>query len=470
MTLESANATKAPFAPLIGNQRAEEIRTPKIRPQLVHHHEFRVRDLPEEKVGDAHFAGRSDEQIGITELRMIEELTEHFRRHVLGSDLSRPRHFHRAARRARDLRARAVTEGQIERQACVPPGRFDGSVQPAAGLLAQVIQLPGCHQRDIVFHQFGQFVREELIEQLRGLADATSKPIASATTGDLRIAFVCSGQGPQWWAMGRQLLAYCPEFREVIDSCGREFSRYGNWSLFEELSRSEETSRMQQTHIAQPSLFAIQVGLAAVCKSWGIKPAVIAGHSVGEIAAAYLAGALTFGDACAVAFHRGRTMDLASSRGAMLAVGLSVEEIRPKINGLENELAIAAINGPSSLTLSGSEAAINRLFDQLSAAGVFCRKLKVEYAFHSSQMDAVRDELLRSLSGIKPKANHTELISTVTGKAIDGRELTNEYWWKNVRCSVLFLSAMTELAAEPRPWQRIFWDLANCTISQTVKK
>ena len=258
--------------------------------------------------------------------------------------------------------------------------------------------------------------------------------------------------------MGRQLLTYCPAFREVIESCGREFSRYGDWSLLEELSRGEETSRMQQTHIAQPSLFAIQVGLAAVWKSWGIEPAVIVGHSVGEIAAAYISGALTFGDACAVGFHRGRTMDLASSRGAMLAVGLSLEEIQPYLarlerstantKGLENDVAIAAVNGPASLTLSGPQAAINSVFDQLNAAGVFCRKLKVEYAFHSSQMDPVRDELLRSLSGIKPKANHTELISTVTGKAIDGRELTGEYWWRNVRCSVLFADAMTELAVQ----------------------
>ena len=215
--------------------------------------------------------------------------------------------------------------------------------------------------------------------------------------------------------MARNLLMYCPAFREVIDSCGREFSRYGKWSLIEELSRSEETSRMQQTHIAQPSLFAIQVGLAAVWKSWGIEPSVVVGHSVGEIAAAYISGSLTFSDACAVAFHRGRTMDLASSRGAMLAVGLSADEIRPMLSDISDEVAIAAINGPSSITLSGAAPAIEQLFNQLTAANVFCRRLKVEYAFHSSHMDPVHDELMRSLGTIRPKANHTELISTVTG-------------------------------------------------------
>ena len=314
--------------------------------------------------------------------------------------------------------------------------------------------------------------RDELLAQLRDIADTKSDDQWSVTGEILKIAFVCSGQGPQWWGMGRNLLLYCPAFREVIDGCGREFARYGAWSLMEELSRSEESSRMQQTHFAQPSLFAIQVGLAAVWKSWGIEPSALIGHSVGEIAAAYIAGALTFSDACAVAFHRGRTMDLASSRGAMLAVGLSADEIRPMLKGIECDVAIAAINGPSSITLSGSEPAIASLFKQLNASSIFCRRLKVEYAFHSAQMDPVRDTLLRSLSSIKPKKNHTELISSVTGQSIDGRELDPEYWWRNVRCSVLFADAMRQLvgsdyrvAIELGPHPVLAYSIAECVQS-----
>ncbi len=168
--------------------------------------------------------------------------------------------------------------------------------------------------------------REELIAQLRKLGQsdiANTNPAAS----DLRIAFVCSGQGPQWWAMGRKLLTYCPAFREVVESCGREFARYSQWSLVEELMRSEATSRMQQTHIAQPSLFAIQVGLAAEWKSWGIEPTVVVGHSVGEIAAAYIAGHSPLAMRVCSCLSSRSNHGLASSRGAMLAVGLSVEEI-----------------------------------------------------------------------------------------------------------------------------------------------
>jgi acyl transferase domain-containing protein/NADPH-dependent curcumin reductase CurA/acyl carrier protein len=287
---------------------------------------------------------------------------------------------------------------------------------------------------------------EEWIEQLLHLADGKTKP-TNASPQSLNIAFVCSGQGPQWWAMGRNLLRYCPAFRDVIERCGHEFSKFGDWSLLEEFTRAESVSKMQRTHIAQPSIFALQVGLASVWSSWGIHPSLVVGHSVGEIAGAYIAGALTFEEACAVAFHRGRTMELATSRGAMLAAGLSPDELRRWVGDIEKEVSVAAVNGPASITVSGTNVAINRLFERLSNAKIFCRKLKVEYAFHSPQMDPVRDELLRSLRHLNPQPTHTELISTVTGQSIDGRDLDAEYWWQNVRQSVLFADAMRCLAS-----------------------
>lgn len=289
----------------------------------------------------------------------------------------------------------------------------------------------------------------EMIGELQSLANCTSEELdAAAGAADLAHgpAFICSGQGPQWWAMGRGLLKYSPAFRSVIKRCDAEFAKYGNWSLLHELTRSENDSRMQRTSIAQPSIFAIQVALAAVWESWGIRPAVVVGHSVGEIAAAYLSGGLSWEDAACVAFHRGRTMDLATSQGAMLAAGLAADEVPSWLEGIEDDVSLAAINGPSSVTISGAAKAIELLAKRLEDAGVFCRRLAVEYAFHSVQMEPVRDELLKSLRHIRPQATHTPLISTVTGGVLPGDALDAEYWWKNVRQAVRFSDAMTNLA------------------------
>ncbi len=291
--------------------------------------------------------------------------------------------------------------------------------------------------------------KTELTDALRNLAGSPE----STSTRDVgasnpQIAFVCSGQGPQWWAMGRRLLKYSPVFREVIRQCDTEMRQYAPWSLLEEMTRNEGDSRLQRTSIAQPAIFALQVALARVWAAWGIVPDIVVGHSVGEIAAAHLCGALDFEDACSVAFHRGRTMDLASSQGAMLSVGLSTEKILPWLDGLESQVSLAAINSPHSLTLSGEAHAIEELANQLEQHGVFCRRLQVEYAFHSPQMEPVRAALLSSLGHIQPRKPHTPLASTVTGKLIADEQLDAEYWWCNVRQPVRFQDAICALSEQ----------------------
>ncbi|MCA9126961.1 MAG: SDR family NAD(P)-dependent oxidoreductase [Planctomycetales bacterium] len=290
---------------------------------------------------------------------------------------------------------------------------------------------------------------EEMVGQLRTIAASNSEELdegLSATKLAHGPAFVCSGQGPQWWGMGRGLLKYSPAFRTVIKRCDHEFAKYGDWSLMTELMRTETQSRMQRTAIAQPSIFAVQIALAAVWESWGIKPTVVVGHSVGEIAAAYLSGALCFEDACRVAFYRGQTMDLASSHGAMLAAGLSPADVPQWLAGFESTASMAAINGPSSVTLSGEADTIELLAQRLEQQGVFCRRLAVEYAFHSPQMEPVCAELLRALSNVQPMKTSIPMISSVTGEEIDGTELDAEYWWQNVRQAVRFSDAMNSLA------------------------
>ncbi|TWU40627.1 type I polyketide synthase [Novipirellula artificiosorum] len=278
-------------------------------------------------------------------------------------------------------------------------------------------------------------------------ADASeTSSLISAAGRQHGILFVCCGQGPQHWRMGRRLYKAGGTFQTTIDRCNREFSKLASWSLITELLRDESESRLQETSIAQPALFAIQVALAAQWKDYGVGPSAVVGHSVGEIAAAYISGALSFEDACAVAVHRGRTMDLASSRGAMIAAGITADEARQLIRGHEHSLSLAAINGPQSVTISGDANAVEQVAMRVKSLGAFCRQLAVEYAFHSPQMDPVERELKRSLRGITALAPTLPMISTVTGNPIADALTDADYWWQNVRKGVLFCPAM-EIAA-----------------------
>jgi acyl transferase domain-containing protein/NADPH:quinone reductase-like Zn-dependent oxidoreductase/SAM-dependent methyltransferase/aryl carrier-like protein len=291
--------------------------------------------------------------------------------------------------------------------------------------------------------------KPELVESLESIAAGESHPMVSSSRAAARrrprLAFVCSGQGPQWWGMGRELLIAEPIFRDIIERCDSLVRALGDWSLLEELTREESSSRMDETAIAQPAIFAIQVALAALWKHWGVEPDAVVGHSVGEVAAAHLSGALAFEDALRVIFHRGRCMEFASARGKMLAVGLPEDEARKLLSGLEDEVALAAVNSPSSVSLSGAAGALAEITERLLARDTFHRFLKVNYAFHSPMMDATRKPLLEAISGIAPGPTKTPMYSTVTGALIEGMALGGEYWWSNVREPVRFQTAVERL-------------------------
>src|SRR5579884_2780128 len=279
--------------------------------------------------------------------------------------------------------------------------------------------------------------RKELAEQL---AAASSEPMTARQRP--RLAFVCSGQGPQWWAMGRQLLEQESIFRATLSRCDEIVRALGSWSLMEELTADEDRSRMAVTAISQPAIFALQAALADLWRSWGVQPEAVLGHSVGEVAAAYLAGVFTLEDAVRVIYQRGRCMELAPSRGRMLAAGIPPEEARQLIAPYGEHLSLAAVNSPVSVTLSGEARPLEEIARVLERRQVFCRFLQVQYAFHSAQMDPVRDELLASLRGIQPRPAKLPLFSTVQGRRIDGPEMGPEYWWLNVRQTVQFAPAV----------------------------
>lgn len=289
--------------------------------------------------------------------------------------------------------------------------------------------------------------REDLIEKLGAFLAGEARPGVSegqpvAGPGPV---FVFSGQGPQWWAMGRELLNEEHGFREKIAECDALLREFGGWSLIEELSRDESRSRLQQTEIAQPAIFALQVALATLWQEWGIRPAAAVGHSVGEVAAAHIAGVLTLREAARVIFHRGRCMEKAPERGRMLAAGLSWAQAQETIEPYADRISIAALNGPNSVALSGDGEALEAIAGTLEARGIFCRFLQVNYAFHSQQMDPVRDELLRSLGRVEVRPAELCLMSTVTGALATAAEFGGDYWWLNVRQPVLFATAIAVL-------------------------
>ena len=302
------------------------------------------------------------------------------------------------------------------------------------------------HRLSLVVHH-----REELVERLDAFLAGERRPgmlTGRRILGHMpKLVFVFSGQGPQWWGMGRELLEHEPVFRQTIEACDALLRQHADWSLLAELRADEANSRLQETAIAQPAIFALQVALAALWKSWGVKPAAVVGHSVGEIAAAHIAGALRLEDAVRVIFHRGRCMDLASSKGRMLAVGCSMQEAAQAIRGYEDRVSLAAINSPSSATLSGDPQALEEISQSLSAKGLFCQFLRVNYAFHSPQMEPVQDEVLASLEGLDLQPVVLPMISTVTGEPVEDQQLDARYWWRNVREGVRFAEAVDWLIA-----------------------
>ena len=294
--------------------------------------------------------------------------------------------------------------------------------------------------------------KEELQEKLRAFLIEENRPglrSARVKKGHTpKIGFIFSGQGPQWYAMGQQLIQTSAVFREVIERIDAQFQRVADWSLLEEMQRDENSSRVSETRIAQPAIMAVQIGLAELWKSWGVTPAGCVGHSIGEVAAAYTAGALTLEQAVEVIYHRSRGQHQATDKGKMLAASLTVEEARQAIAGVEDVVSIAAINGPKMLTLSGDAAPLERIAQQLENREVFTRFLRVNVPFHSHHMDPLKEELINSLAHLVPSAAELPLYSTVTGQREDGHHLCSAYWYRNVREPVYFTDALRQMVED----------------------
>lgn len=293
---------------------------------------------------------------------------------------------------------------------------------------------------------------EAVVPALRSFADGANPAsiiTESALCGENGIAFVYTGNGAQWAGMGRSLYEESAVFRDVVADLDRRMRPLVNFSLTEALLENAP-GNLEDATISQPLLFAVQVGVTTLLREQGVTPQAVTGHSVGEIAAAWAAGALSLGQAVQVIHARSHTQGQTRGAGRMAAMGLSAKAAEDLIRrmSMPGHLEIAGINSPGNVTLSGSLEALLQAGEYAQKQNVFFRLLDLDYAFHSNKMDAIRGVLSQKLDGLAPsRAVNAVFVSTVTGHALEGETLDSEYWWKNVRQPVNFAAAVEELAA-----------------------
>jgi len=294
--------------------------------------------------------------------------------------------------------------------------------------------------------------RKEMIDQLEAFSAGETRLSMSvgkrSASRSLKLAFVFSGMGSQWWGMGRRLIEEEPVFRDTITRCSTVLRELSGVTLLDELLADETHSRIHETHIAQPAIFAVQAGLSELWRSWGIEPGAVVGHSVGEAAAAHIAGILTLEHAVQLVYHRSRLQRRAAGQGDMLAVGLPFADAERLVASSDNRISFAAINSPTDVTLSGDSALLRQIAASLDEKQIFCRFLQVEVPYHSPRMDPLREELLESLASLNPRDAAVPMYSTATGKLVAGPELSADYWWQNVRNPVRFVDAIHQLAGQ----------------------
>ncbi|CAL9612971.1 hypothetical protein SUDANB95_05636 [Actinosynnema sp. ALI-1.44] len=289
--------------------------------------------------------------------------------------------------------------------------------------------------------------RDDLDSALRALAEGGAAPnlvTGAAEVGD-RTAFLFPGQGSQWLGMAAELLETSPVFARRMAECAAAVDRHTDWSLLDVLRGVPGAASLDRVDVVQPALFAMMVSLAALWRSHGVEPAAVVGHSQGEIAAACVAGALSLEDAALVVTLRSQAIavDLAG-RGGMVSVAAPIAEVAKR---LPEGVSVAAVNGPTTVVVSGDNEGLDRLVAECARDGVRARRIDVDYASHSAHVESMRDELLRVLAPIQPRTSDIPFHSTVVGEPIDTAGLTAEYWYRNLRQTVEFEDTVRGLVA-----------------------
>ncbi len=294
--------------------------------------------------------------------------------------------------------------------------------------------------------------RQGLVGGLSALAKGESvggvvEGVASLV-GGVGVVFLFPGQGSQWVGMALELLDCSRVFVERMGECGEALSEHVDWSLEGVLRGVGGAPGLDRVDVVQPVLWAVMVSLAGLWRSCGVCPGVVVGHSQGEIAAACVAGGLSLQDAAQVVALRSRALVALAGRGGMVSVALPIKELEERLERWGDRIGVAAVNGPASVVVSGERGALEEFLGECEADGVRARKIPVDYAAHSVDVQEIREELLEGCAGIAPRCGDVPFFSTVTGGLLDTSELDGEYWYRNLRETVQFEQATAALLGE----------------------
>ncbi|MGX1135460.1 acyl transferase domain-containing protein/acyl carrier protein [Streptomyces glaucescens] len=293
----------------------------------------------------------------------------------------------------------------------------------------------------------------EFLERLTALADGRDMP--GVVRGGLTAAtrngpvFLFPGQGTQWLGMGLELLDSSPVFAERMAECAAAFAPYLDWSLMDVLRGVPGAPDLDRVDVVQPVLFAVMVSLAELWRAHGVRPSAVVGYSQGEIAAACFVGALSLDDAARVVALRSRMLaERLAGRGGVASVMISADEAARRVARWDRALSVAGVNGPKAVTIAGDEQALAELVAECEADGIRVRVIPASVPSHCPQVEPLREPLLEQLAPVTARSTDIPFYSTVTGEPVDTAELTAEYWYRNMRGTVLFEPVVRRLLAD----------------------
>ncbi|MCP4178439.1 MAG: acyltransferase domain-containing protein [bacterium] len=298
----------------------------------------------------------------------------------------------------------------------------------------------GCHNRDDIISTLNSF-----------LDNGKNTPnlfIGSKGKAKGKTGVVFSGNGCQWFGMGKNLLRCSSDIFGYMNDADNIFKELSGFSIIEKIQTETDEQLYSDTEIAQPALLIIQTALVRYLQANGMKFDAVIGHSVGEVAAAWACGALTLKEAVTLIYYKSKVQSRTRHYGKMAVIGCTYDEAKEVIVNLdiEDSVSIAGINSPALISLSGKEEFLNKIQDYCNAEEKYFQLLDLDYPFHSNYMDEIELDFKKLLSGhISPKSTNIDFVSTVYGKQVSGDKLDIDYWWNNIRKPVKFKDGIDEL-------------------------